>query len=289
MNYVRILCIVTLLFFAACAKQPRIFNPLPIATSAPINDQTHIRFISMKHSHERLADNEAIMTLNMVKEMQAKGLSIEIIGNHNIDRDGLKVITFDFSNIDGFRRYVSEQMKVNARPDDTFMIFTIGHGFRSGGLDNMGQRAGVMKAIAAAAEENRQRTFWWELSCYATASLPSIDTLPAEQRKWLTIVASSPSNQPSPAGIEYRAMKQMFTGIVERSETIDPNQDGMITGKELKDFLNTTNPRRGHLCFMDDYSKIVFGFYNIANEIPIRNWTGAPREFPDDYVPYPGR
>lgn len=266
------------------------YYPHP-AYRATASDLIHIRFIAMKHSHIAMADGDARLAINAAKRAASNGLSIKVIGDHNIDKDGKKVALMEvqFWEIDKFRQYVSEQMRVDAKPGDTFMMFTIGHGFSSGGLDNMGQREAVMKAIAQAASENQQRTVWWQLACHATARLPNISSLPPDQRKWLTIVASSDASQVSPAGVEGNIMKQVFDAMAERSEAIDPNQDDMITGHEFKNFLSQTRPSRGSRCFMEDYNDVVFGFYNIANQIPIRDWTRPQQGYPDDYVPYPGR
>lgn len=287
--------ILFLTLFAACSSENH--NPRPVYYSMQQHqvkteaDQIHIRLIAMKHSHISMADGDANLAISEARKAASKGLSIQIIGDHNIDKDGKRtsLMEVEFWNIDGFKRYVSNQMRVDAKPGDTFVMFTIGHGFSSGGLENMGQRKAVMQAIGEAAAENHQKTLWWQLSCHATAALPDISDLSPDQRQWLTIVASSDASQLSPAGVEGRIIGQVFNAMAERSEAIDPNGDNMIIGHELKKFLGTTSPSRGSRCFMDDYNNVVFGFHNIANQIPIKDWNRPQRGYPDDYVPSPGR
>lgn len=261
---------------------------IPHVVTKTNDDYIRIRFIALKHSYESMADGDARLAINAAEEAASKGLRIKVIGNYNINRDGKRLAVFvDFENIDKFREFISEQMKIDAEPGDTFMIFTIGHGFASGGLQNMGQRKAVMEAIAQAATENQQKTFWWQLSCHATAALPSIDDLPSNQRQWLSIVASSSASNVSAAYVEGKIMKQMFNAMATKDKAIDPDGDGMITGNELKKFLNTTSPPRGSRCFTEDYDAPIFGFFNLANRIPILDWMKQQRDYPRDYIPYP--
>lgn len=249
-----------------------------------------VRLISIKHSKEQMAESDVNLALRAVKVASDKGLKIKSIGNEYVDKDGVMRVTLnDFeSDLDRFRQYVSEQMKINAEPGDTVILFTIGHGFPSGVMDRLGKRADVMKAIAAAAEENRQRTLWWQLSCYATAGLPSVDTLTESQRAILSILASSVAQQQSASGVEGKIMERVFLALAGDSESIDPDKNHMITATELKKFLDSGSPKRGHLFFAADPSQVIFGENaDLANQIPIKDRNNPQGNYPKNYIPKP--
>ena len=199
-----------------------------------------IRLLALKHSRESMADGDADLALKAAQKAADKGLSIKGIGNHFINKDGrIQVVLWEYgSDLDKLKAFISDQMKVNAEPGDTVIVFTIGHGMGDGNLHNLGQRADVLKAIAGAAEENQQRTLWWQLSCHAAARLPDIKTLTPAQQELLTIVASSTASELSAAGVQGKVMERVFVAMAEKSQKIDPNEDGIVTAKELKDFLN---------------------------------------------------
>jgi hypothetical protein len=200
----------------------------------------------------------------------------------------MRVAMVEFENIDKFRQFVSEQMKTEAEPGDTVIVFTIGHGMKSGNLDNLGPRADVQKAIAQAAEENNQKTLWWALNCYGTAGMPNVSTLPEKQRELLSIVCSSDSQTPSPSGLEGRLMGKIFDAIANNSAEIDPNKDDQITADELKAFLRSSGTRRDNLFFAASGSQLIFGGKgNLANQIPIVDRNNPQGKYKPDYIPTP--
>lgn len=111
-----------------------------------INDNISIRLLVLKHSYEAMADGDARMAIQAANLAATKGLSIKDIGNYNINRSGRRSAWGKSINLPELKKFVSEQMNVDANPGDTLVIFTIGHGFGGGGLDNLGQRE-VLRAI----------------------------------------------------------------------------------------------------------------------------------------------
>jgi len=247
----------------------------------------NIRVLALKHSKEQMAQGDEDLAFRGIQEAKSKGLHIEAIGGHWVNKDGImrvKILNFDW-NIDKFREFVSQEMKTDAEQGDTVVVFTIGHGARSGYLDNLGQRSEVLEAIAQAAEENDQRTLWWQLSCHATAGLPNINTLSEKQQELLTISASSSAERQSPAGVEGKIMGSVFNAIAEKSSAIDPNHDDQIIAKELKNFLATQG--RGELFFASTENQMVFGGKDLANQIPIIDRNNPQGEYPPGYIPVP--
>jgi len=250
-------------------------------------DGPKIRVLALKHSKEQMAQGDEDLAFRSIQDAKSKGLDIEPIGGHWVDKDGvMRVKITNFNNdIPKFRDFVSKQMKVDAETDDTIVVFTIGHGSRSGYLDNLGQRSEVLKAIAEAADENDQKTLWWQLSCHATAGLPGLETLPQAQQELLTISASSSAERESPAGVEGKIMGSVFTAMAEKSSSIDPNKDDEITAEELKNFLATKG--RGSLYFAISPKMVVFGGTDLANQIPIVDRNNPQGTYPKDYIPKP--
>lgn len=259
------------------------------AATLTLAEGPKIRVLALKHSKEQMAQGDEDLAFRSIQDAKSKGLDIEPIGGHWVDKDGVmrvKIINFN-NDIPKFRDFVSKQMKVDAEPDDTIVVFTIGHGARSGYLDNLGQRADVFKAIAQAAGENNQKTLWWQLSCHATAGLPDLETLPEEQQELLTICASSSAERQSPAGVEGKIMGSVFTAMAEKSPAIDPNKDDEINAEELKNFLATKG--RGGLYFAISPKLVVFGGTDLANQIPIVDRNNPQGTYPKDYIPKPRR
>lgn len=254
-----------------------------------VQDESYqIRLVALKHSHISMADGDANLAIAAVKSAAAKGLSIRDVGQHNINRDGaVKVVMWTESDLDKLQAYVSEMMKIDARPGDTFIIFTIGHGLPDGTIQNMGQRAGVMKAFAAAAEENQQRTLWWQLSCYASAGLPPISSLPPGQQELFSIMASSTANQQSPAYVEGRVMEKLFLALAGKDKTLDDGS-GTVTAGRLKTFLSRDGSRRGELLYtMSADTPIFGGGVGAANSLPIVDRNGRQGQYPKGYIPLP--
>lgn len=249
-----------------------------------------IRFVALKHSKEYIAEMDADLSIGAVNRAAAKGLPIECVGNHYINKDGKRQVAFTDFNYDlpKLKLFISEMMKINAEPGDTMVVYTVGHGGRAGQLDNLGQRSGVMKAIAEAAEENDQRTLWWQLSCHAAANLPPITTLTPKQQDLMSILCSSAPNELSSAGEQYRILEKMFYAMADRSKEIDPDEDETITGAELRNFLNkAVGKKRGDLLFMKSLDDPIFGGRTLANQIPIIDRNGPQGKYSRDYIPIP--
>lgn len=247
-----------------------------------------IRVMALKHSKEQMAQGDQDLAFTNIEKAKEAGLDIKPIGGHWVDKDGvMRVKATSFENIDQFEKFVSEQMKVDAEYGDTVVVFTIGHGARSGYLDNLGQRGDVMKAIAQAAQENEQRTLWWQLSCYASASLPDITTLPAAQQELLSIVCSSNASQESPAGLEGKLMGQVFMALAKKSKEIDPNQDEEVNAQEFRDFLRSAGTKRADLLYVARNDMLIFGGLDLANQIPIIDRNNPQGKYPKGYIPRP--
>lgn len=255
--------------------------------------QNKIRLIALKHSKESMADGDANLAISAVSKAAAKGLPIQTVGNHYINKEGkMQVVALEFNNdLPKLKAFVSEQMKLKAEAGDTVVLFTIGHGHPDGSLAGLGQRSGVMKAIADAAEENSQKTLWWQLSCHASANLPAISTLTPAQQELLGIYASSTPSELSAAGVQGKIMEKVFIAMAERSKEIDPDQDENITTAELRDFLNkVVGNRRGDLLYTKSPTHPVFGGGGgLANQIPIFDRNGPQGKYPPDYIPVPSK
>jgi hypothetical protein len=255
-----------------------------------LNDNLSIRLLVLKHSYEPMADGDARMAIQAANLAAERGLQIKDIGNYNINRNGKRYVSSAKMDLPELKKFVSEQMKIDAVPGDTLVIFTIGHGFGGGGLDNLGQRTGVMEALAAAAAENDQETVWWQLSCHACAGLPAINTLPADQQSLFSIVASSNASDVSAAYVQGKHMEKVFLAMAERSREIDPDGNDEITQNELRNFMNEHVSRgRGDLIFAASPNEVMFGFGGWANKIPIIDHNGQQRTYPRNYIPVPGR
>lgn len=235
-----------------------------------------------------MAQGDENLAFQSIQNAKAKGLDVEAIGGHWVNKDGvMKVALMDFNyDLDKFREFVSSQMKIDAQQGDTLIVFTIGHGMPSGELQNLGQRADVLKAIAQAAEENNQKTIWWQLSCYASSRLPSLSTLSESQQELLSIMASSYANQESPAYVEGKIMGRIFTALAEKSKAIDPNSDDQVTLSEFKSFLGASDIRRSDL-FFSNSDRPIFGGTDLANQIPIVDRNNPQGKYPPGYIPLP--
>lgn len=235
-------------------------------------DSLRIRVLILRHTTEQMAVSDANLVINGVNKAKSAGLDIQVVGNHVVQK-----IESSF---------VSEQMKIDASPGDTFIVYTVGHGGPNGGLQNLGPRSGVMKALSDAAAENSQETLWWQLSCYAKASLPTIDSLPSDQQEYFATVASSPANQLSWSGVQGVIMSKLFMAMAEPSSGLDANKDDVITANELRFFLDTVDgDHRGKLFDAASDNEVIFGDSSFFAGFPIIDLSGANRQYPKGYIP----
>ena len=260
-----------------------------------LDNNFSVRVLILKHSINNMVVGDTKMVIEAADLARSKGLTIKDIGDHYVNKEG-KINRVSVSDkivwskkifyIDEFKKFVSEQMKIDSKPNDTLVIFTVGHGSPGGSLEMLGQRRNVMLAMAEAAEENNQETLWWQLSCYAAAGLPKISELSEKQQSLFSIVASSTEKQQSPAYVEGRYLEKLFVAMAEQSSKIDPNQDGIVIAKELKEFMsNEVKQIRGELVFAKNDEEPIFGIYSIANEIPIINKNNNKKEKIDVPIP----
>lgn len=250
-----------------------------------------IRLLILKHCPDDIANVDATEALQAVNLAKTEGLNIEDIGNYHVDPNG-KINTMSCQSIPltGLKQFVSDQMKVDAEPGDTLIVYTLGHGSKDGSLMSLGQRRYVMEMLAEAAEENEQQTLWWQLSCKAAAFLPSIATLTERQQEFFSMIASSEANELSYFRTQADQMQKMFVALAKNNQEINPNQDRVISMKELKDFLNKyVEAGRGNLAWAKNANKIIFGYPNLANTIPIVEANGTQAEYPDGYIPSPNK
>ena len=256
-----------------------------------------IRLLVLKHCPDDIADADAKEAIQAVDLAKSKGLTIESIGNYHVNKDGKTPMSFvmgqkfSYSDLDGLKKFISEQMKIGAQAGDTFIVYTIGHGGGDGSIMRLGQREGVMKAIAEAAEENNQETFWWQLSCHAGAHLPAISTLSKKQQELFAMLASSPGDELSYFRTQGARMEKVFLALASNSPELDVNQDEIITCKELSDFISKTiGEKYGKLVFAQSDSEPIFGWLGrIANSIPIRDRNGPQGTYSRDYIPMPSK
>ena len=291
MHYLLLTTIAILLTTTATAK------PIPIQTPK-IGEHyvgkvssISVRILVLRHSPDSIGRTDAQQAIQAANLAASKGLNIRDIGNYRINRDGRmesKLIWGQKMNMDKLKNFISEQMKISAEPGDTLVIYTVGHGGGDGGIDNIGQRQIVVDAIAQAAEENNQETLWWQLSCHAAAKLPKISSLSERQQELFSMIASSEANKLSYFCTQGEQMEKVFVAMAERSKAIDPDQDEVITAKELADFLDTTIWKgRGDLLFASNPDEPIFGLRDFANMLPVVNEKGVKIKRPDKFIPLP--
>lgn len=262
---------------------------LTTAEAAP-PDIIKVRLLCLKHSPDKIAVDDANLVIKEMEKAASSGLKIKNIGNHAIDKDGKRQRVLYFNKINDLpklRAFISEQLKIDAEPGDTVLLFTVGHGGTGGGLHRLGSRKEVLETIAGAAEENNQKLLWWQLSCYASAKLPEISTLNKRQQGLINIITSSGTSNPSAAYVEYKPIGKMLMAMAKKGKDIDPNQDGSINAKELQDFLNSTGYTR-QLRYLNASDRI-FGLKSLANMIPIVDRNNPQGEYDPFYIPMPRR
>ncbi|HLW67833.1 MAG TPA: hypothetical protein VKS79_21120 [Gemmataceae bacterium] len=123
----------------------------------------------------------------------------------------------------------------DARPGDTLIVFTVGHGAREGFLYGLGARQWVVNRLATMAVRNKQRVLWWQLSCHAGAGLEYYDQQPYEVTQWLTIFCASPAAYVAWSGEEAGLMRRLFARLRERPD---------MNMEEFQDFLCHNDNRR---------------------------------------------
>lgn len=250
-------------------------------------DSISIRLIVLKHCFEGVANRDAEGAIEVANLARSEGLDIKEIGNYHITKDGKAEgkERFAWETVADLKTFVSEQMKIDAQPGDTFIIHTIGHGGGGGGLQYIGQRQILVDAFTQAAEENDQETVWWQLSCHAAAKLPPISSLTPKQQELFSMLASSSAKDLSWFGSQPPQMKLVFEAMAKQSAAIDPDRDGVVTSGEFKNFLNKeVKAGRGDLFFAKSDDEPIFGF-NLANAIPIIDHNRPQQVYPRNYIP----
>jgi len=261
--------------------------------SVALNENVTIRILILKHCRESLADDESRVLIQAANFAASKGLKIQEIGDHHVDKDGKvnRMVWGDkFYSIEKLQAFVSEQMKKSAQAGDTLVIYTTGHGSPQGSIQILGSRKELGLAFAKAAEENNQETLWWQSSCYAASGLPTIAELNDKQKKLFSMIASSTADKVSYWGDQPPRMKKVFEAIADKDKNIDPDQDGVILAKELAAFMNTQiKAGSGDLLFAKGPDEPIFGLLDLANMIPIMGRSGEIPPIMDDgkYIPHP--
>ena len=245
-----------------------------------------IRLLCIKHSREHMADGDADLAIRAVERSHEKGLDIKVVGNHFVDGRHIvadKEFVLRVYDIETLSKYLKQYIKTDATPGDTLILFTIGHGFPGGTVQNLGQRSDVLKVVAEIAEQNNQKIFWWQLSCYASAGLPSIDTLTPRQQELVSVFASSSASEQSAAYVQGNIMSKIFLSMADKSNTTDPNGDGKITAAELRGFMNTINESYGSRVHAKNNNYVIFGKQGVPR-LPIVDRNSLQGKYPDDYV-----
>lgn len=248
------------------------------------NSAPKIRLLCIKHSRENMADGDANLAIKAAQTASTKGLDIKVIGNHFVD--GRFVIEETINNIETLTQYLNQYVKADATPGDTLILFTIGHGFPGGSIQNLGQRSEVLKMIAEIAEKNNQKIFWWQLSCYASAGLPDVGSLTPRQQELITIFASSSDSETSAAYVQGNIMAKIFNAIAEKSNTIDPNKDEKITAAELRTFMNAINSSYGNRIHAKNSDFTIFGKTGVP-WLPIIDRNNPQGKYTEEYVLLP--
>jgi hypothetical protein len=207
-----------------------------------------VRLLILKHSREQMADDDANLAVRAAQKAAQAGLPIKVVGNEFT------------TNMDQVRAAVNKYIKQDAVKGDTLVIHTIGHGHQGGTLAGLGQRSGVFNFLSTAAFENKQNVLWWQLSCYACAGLPKIDSLPPEQQEYFEMYASSSATEPSGTRTQAWIMGKVFDALAINADTIDPDHDSTVKAQELKDFINSLNSGQwGSRLFSKNPDHPIFG------------------------------
>ncbi len=235
-----------------------------------MGDTVSVRMLILKHSPEdsAMSNRDADLAIDAVDSAKAKGLDIQVIGNYFCtDRAGVKFAhqcpifqgpkrtqprfesprNAEFNEIlrsaesekySKLKDFVVDHMKLNAKANDTLLLFSIGHGSPDGYLANIGSRRDVLQSFTDAAKEAKQRVLWWSLSCYGCAGLPEV---PSELAPMFSIVTSSAADYESSEGVQGRIMDEVFQSIISKDKSLDDDGNGLITGKEVKSYFRNAN------------------------------------------------
>lgn len=266
--------------------------PVPIhyVGLVELNPNITIRVLILKHCRERLADNEARELIQAANLAASNGLSIKDIGDIHVDKNGRvnRLVWGDAMDIKGLERFVDEQMKIAAEEGDTLVIYTTGHGAKSGSIQILGSRHDLGMAFARCAEKNKQETLWWQSSCYAASGLPKMSELNEKQRECFSMIASSSAGNVSYWGDQPPRMKTTFLALAAGGTNIDPNQDGIVTAGELRRFLdNEARSRTGGMVIAASDDEPIFGWIDLPNSLPIIGPDGRPIPNEDRFIPHP--
>lgn len=276
-NLMRLL-IAALILICGCSRPAQVaFNEI----------DTPIRVLILKHSNERMASDDAKLVLEAIAKAAKEDLDISAVGDHFIhETKKIRVFLCGYDEkIENLKEFISEQMRLSATKDSTFIVFTVGHGSPSGNLHNLGERSELQKAIAEAAEENDQKVLWWQLSCYSAADLPPIESLSLKQRKLLSVLNTSDEKSESAAYIEGGIMEKMFESMISEDMDLDGNQE--IDGYEFKIKMNEIKKGRGDLFRTNDMSAPLFGVSE-ANKIVIVD-VAKGEIVPRGFIPHPSK
>lgn len=267
-------------------------EPVPVQYVATVDSSLlSIRMLILKHCFEQMADGDAQLAIEAINLAHGKGLDVKEIGNLHFNANGqAKRFVINRNNQatydNALKEFISEQVRVNAEPGDTLIIFTIGHGSNNGYLATLGDRSNLFNIMAQAAADNNQETVWWQLSCYASARLPAISSLPQDQQGLFSVVASSDARTPSPAYVEGKIMEKVLVAMAEKNPKIDPNSDEVIVAKELADFLESIDRGRGQLVYALSPNEPLFSI-GMARTIPIFDPKNPDKNYPKDLIQYP--
>lgn len=246
-----------------------------------------IRLLILKHCPDENGNIEGRKAIQAVNVAKSKGLTIEDVGNFHINKKGQTDAVWNDvvkpEDLAGLKEFISEQMKKNAQPGDTFIIYTVGHGGGDGSLMRLGQRKDLARIIAEAAAENEQNTLWWQMSCHAANSLPKMDSFSDTEQEYFSMIASSSAQDLSWFGREVAIMQKVFVIMATHEDEIDTDGDGTITAGELaKCLAKVDEPNRENLLWARSPDKIIFG-YRLADQIPI--FDGQNGQYPKGYIP----
>lgn len=242
-----------------------------------------IRLLILKHSREFIAESDANLAISAVRNASSQGLKIKVIGNHYVD--GRLVEIHYASNPNSMKEIIEDNIDNEATKGDTLIIFTIGHGFEGGSLDNLGQRKFVMDILAQAAAKHKQKILWWQLSCHACAGLPPISSLSSEQQQYFSMIASSSATDVSHSGVQGIIMEKLFVALARKNTDLDPDGRG-VTARRLGSFLQRLGYGIGSRVFSKNEDFKIFG-KRIAPQIPIIDINNRQGKYDEDYILLP--
>lgn len=266
-------------------------GPVHYIGKVKLNSNFSIRLLILKHCRESVADKEGRTLVQVANLAASKGLTIKEIGNYHVDKKGAvdRLVWGEKMDIEGLEKFVDEQMKVGKQEGDTLIIYTTGHGAKGGWIQILGSRHDLGMAFARCAEKNNQETVWWQSSCYAAAGLPKMSDFNEKQKSLMSMIASSPANQVSYWGDQPPRIQKVFEALAANDSSIDPDGDGVVVAQELANFMNSRIKRgSGDLLYAKSPDEPIFGFFDVANKLPILNPNGQPF-IPDEdrFIPYP--